>query len=217
MKIKFIYDEDKDIECLLKKGPGSHNQPGQMTDTYRKLLSFAPEVGNKDKVKEFVRKYISENNIDVWELEGKLQNNWDSVAGEFERRAERIFGVKISDQITAYMTITGRYPYYIEDGNKCFYVPAQKENANATAMHELWHFFTWFKFGESEPADPQRYNDTKEALTVLLNIECSDLIPGVEDRGYVQHVRLRDLAASEWTKSKDINKVWEVLQSRYIR
>lgn len=211
MKIIFVYDEDKDIECLLKKGPGSHNQPGNQTNTYKELLGFTSEIGNIDREREFVRKYIFENSINVQGLRGELQRNWDLIAGEFERRAERIFGIGIADQITAYMTITGRYPYYIED--KYFYVSAQKKNANATAMHELLHFYTWFKFGESEPADPQKYNDMKESLTALLNIEFPDLMNGAVDSGYPQHARLREMAADEWKKSKDINKVWNALRS----
>lgn len=214
MKIIFTYDEDKDIECLLKKGAGSYNLPGNKTKTYEDLLAFTSDVGNLDKVRKLVRKYISENNIDVHGLEDSLQRNWDLIAGEFEQRAERIFGNRITDQIIAYMTITGRYPYYIDD--KYFFVSAQKTNANATAMHELWHFYTWFKFGESDQADPKKYNDAKEALTVLLNIECSDLMQGVVDNGYPQHARLREMIVGEWLKSKDINKVWNTLQSRPI-
>jgi hypothetical protein len=213
MKIIFTYDENKDIECLLKKGPGSHNQPGNRTKTYEELLAFTSEVSNTDKVREFVRKYIFENSIDVQDLRGELQRNWDLIAGEFERRSERIFGIRIADQITAYMTITGRYPYYIEDKAKFFYVPAKRTNANATTMHELLHFYTWFKFGESEPADPQKYNDVKESLTALLNIEFSDLMNGAVDSGYPQHARLREMAADEWKESKDINKVWNALRS----
>jgi hypothetical protein len=211
MKIIFAYDEDKDIECLLKKGPGSHNQPGNRMKTYEELLAFTSEVGNVDKVREFVKKYIFENSVDVRGLRGELQRNWDLIAEEFEQRAERIFGIRIADQITAYMTITGRYPYYIED--KYFYVSAQKTNANATAMHELLHFYTWFKFGQSEQADPQKYNDVKESLTALLNIEFSDLMNGAVDNGYLQHAHLREMAVDEWKRSKDINKVWDALRS----
>ena len=213
MEIIFAYDEDKDIECLLKKGPGSHNQPGNQTKTYKELLDFTSDVGNTGKVREFVRKYLFENGIDVQISREELQRNWDTVAEEFEKRAERIFGIRIADRITAYMTITGRYPYYIEDKAKFFYVPAQKTNANATTMHELLHFYTWFKFGESEPVDPQKYNDVKESLTALLNIEFSDLMNGVVDSGYPQHARLREMAADEWERSKDINKVWNTLRS----
>src|SRR3989344_4796487 len=81
-------------------------------------------------------------------------------------------------------------------------------------MHELWHFYTWYKFGESERINPKKYNDFKEALAVLLNIECPDLMGEAVDGGYPQHAYLRTEIIEEWKKSKDINKVWRMLQTR---
>ena len=62
-------------------------------------------------------------------------------------------------------------------------------------MHELWHFYIWYKFGAewTEKLGNQKYEDLKEALTVLLNAECNDLFPyGKEDAGYAQHKELRE-------------------------
>ena len=137
-----------------------------------------------------------------------LQKNWDLVNSEFENRANKIFGIKIEDTISAYLTITGRFPYNVE--NKYFYVSAKNTNANTIAMHELWHFYTWKKFGDQiEKIGSQKYNDIKESLTVLLNIECADLMGGVVDAGYSQHQDLRKGIADMWKKTKDIEKVWE--------
>jgi hypothetical protein len=40
-------------------------------------------------------------------------------------------------------------------------------------MHELWHFYTWYGLGvdQEERLGKEKYNDLKEALTVLINIE----------------------------------------------
>ena len=81
-------------------------------------------------------------------------------------------------------------------------------------MHELWHFYTWHSFGITEEGTmgKQRYNDIKEALTVLLNIECKDLLPdGVKDEGYSQHKKLRGRIVELWSKDKDIHRLWETL------
>ena len=212
MKILFTYNENKGIECLLRKGGGSNNQPGKKTKTYEELLKFTPEINNVEKVREFIRTYLHDNNVDIQKTIVILQSNWNMIGNEFEKCAERVFGLNMPDQITAYMTITGRYPYSIED--KYFYVSAQKTNANATVMHELWHFYTWYKFGESERINPKKYNDFKEALAVLLNIECPDLMGEAVDGGYPQHAYLRTELIEEWKKSKDINKVWSMLQTR---
>lgn len=78
-------------------------------------------------------------------------------------------------------------------------------------MHELWHFYTWYSFGINEESKigAEKYNDIKEALTVLLNIECAHLWPeGVEDKGYPQHQELRGEIVKWWQENPDIKDVW---------
>ena len=208
MKVNFIYDEDMDIDCLLTKGGGSNNSPGSKTKTYEALLAYTTDLGNREKVREFVRKFIRDNKLDPEKNVSILKNNWDSINSDFENRASKIFGLNIKDAITAYLTITGRFPYNIE--NKYFYVSAKNTNANTTAMHELWHFYTWKKFGkEMEKIGAKKYNDIKESLTVLLNIECANLMNEEIDAGYFQHQNLRKEIADVWQKTKNIEKVWE--------
>jgi hypothetical protein len=198
-----------DIDCLISKGGGSNNSLGQKTKTYEALLAYTNEVKNTEKVKEFVRLHIKENDFNLEEVTKSLQINWDVISSDFEKRAEKVFGLNIADNITAYLTITGRFPYSIE--KKYFYVSAKKSNANATAMHELWHFYTWHKFGDTiNHVGSDKFNDIKEALTVLLNIECVDLMNGEIDKGYPQHQELRKIISDTWSKTKDINEAWKV-------
>ncbi|HEY4501916.1 MAG TPA: hypothetical protein VJJ20_02520 [Candidatus Paceibacterota bacterium] len=78
-------------------------------------------------------------------------------------------------------------------------------------MHELWHFYTWHGLGaeQEEKLGEQRYNDLKEALTVLLNVECKDLMPdNAEDTGYPQHKNLREEMLRYWGKERNIVKLW---------
>ena len=208
MKVNFVYNEDMDIDCLLAKGGGSNNSPGSKTKTYEDLLAYTTDLGNHEKVREFVKKFIVENNLDTSKDALILQKNWNLISSDFENRASKIFGLNIEDKITAYLTITGRFPYNIED--KYFYVSAKKNNANSTAMHELWHFYTWKKFGkEMKKIGAKKYNDIKESLTALLNIECADLMDGKVDAGYPQHQNLRKEIVDVWRKTEDIEKVWE--------
>jgi len=209
MKVSFVYNENMDIDCLISKGGGSNNSLGQKTKTYEALLAYTNEVKNTEKVKEFVRLHIKENDFNLEEVTKSLQINWDVISSDFEKRAEKVFGLNIADNITAYLTITGRFPYSIE--KKYFYVSAKKSNANATAMHELWHFYTWHKFGDTiNHVGSDKFNDIKEALTVLLNIECVDLMNGEIDKGYPQHQELRKIISDTWSKTKDINEAWKV-------
>jgi hypothetical protein len=211
MKIIFKYDENSDIDCLLDKGPGSNNQPSLQTRTYAELLKFTVDVKNIEKVREFVRKYIQEQGLDLPKKALELQEEWNKISNEFEKRAEKIFGVKVNDTISAYLTITGRFPYNLEQ--KLFFVSVLRNSANSIAMHELWHFYTWHKFGQEQmiKLGPQKYNDLKEALTVLLNLECADLMNGEFDKGYTQHQELRKQITEYWLKNKNISGLWEYL------
>jgi hypothetical protein len=81
-------------------------------------------------------------------------------------------------------------------------------------MHELWHFYTWYGLGadQEEKIGKQKYNDLKEALTVLLNVECEDLLPeGVIDTGYPQHQEIREKILQYWEKEKNIKNLWNYL------
>ncbi len=83
-------------------------------------------------------------------------------------------------------------------------------------MHEYWHLYTWYKFGViwEEKLGKQKYNDIKESLTVLLNIECKDLFPeNKKDIGYPQHQELREKIIKIWNETKDIDKLWVELIS----
>jgi hypothetical protein len=185
------------------------NQPGSKTKTYQSLEMFTPDIQDREKVREFVKKYISEHQIDTEKLCLSMTKDWDQVGVQFEERALKIFGVTIPNTVTAYLTITGRYPYNID--KNYFYVSTTPVNIRGTAMHELWHFYTWNKFGKSEQnrLGSQKYNDLKEALTVLLNLECADIICSI-DSGYPQHQDLRQLITDTWLKTKNITDTWNI-------
>jgi len=208
MQLNFSYDEEKDIDCLLLVGGGSTFQPGNRTKTYECLLAFTSEIDNRETVREFVRVFIKNNMIDPQGNIATIQKNWDSISDGFQKSAERVFGVSMTDAVTAYLTITRRYPYRLD--KNYFYVSATNTNANAVAMHELWHFYTWRKFGREVESKigAKTYGDIKEALTVLLNIECPALMGSEIDKGYPQHQELRSRIMDIWSKSKDIEEVW---------
>jgi hypothetical protein len=95
-----------------------------------------------------------------------------------------------------------------------FYVSVPRDSVRKTVLHELWHFYTWHKFGtgEQERIGFKKYNDTKEALTVLLNIECKHLLPeGAEDTGYSQHQELRKKILKLWEQNPNIDFIWKEL------
>lgn len=211
MKVTFIYDKGKDILCLLNKGKSTNNQQSS-TKQYELLVAKYGDNINVENTSTFIDGYISENEIDIQRKVDDFQKEWDSVSFEFQKRAELIFGVVLPHDVTAYLTINSRRPYSIEENY--LYASVHSTQARATTMHELWHFYTWYGLGvdQEEKLGIQKYNDLKETLTVLLNVECSDLVPeGVVDVGYPQHQEIRKRVLEFWEKKRNIKGLWNYL------
>ncbi|MEK7505709.1 MAG: hypothetical protein AAB597_02335 [Patescibacteria group bacterium] len=208
MKVQFQYDKEKDIWCVLNKGKSSSNSQ-KPTKQYKKLVAEYGENPTTENISSFIEKYTTDNNLNAEKYIDQYQKDWDVVAGEFQKKAESIFGVSLSEDITGYLTINSRCPYSIE--SNYFFVAIPTISSRKTTMHELWHFYTWYGLGvdQEQKLGKQKYNEIKEALTVLLNVECKDLLPeGINDSGYPQHQELRQQIVEFWNKDKNINKLW---------
>lgn len=213
MKIIFDYNKEKDIGCILNFGKGSINS-NSSTKTYNLLVSKYGENPTEGDTSNFIKEYISSKGIDVEKYRSSYQNDWDIISDEYQKISERIFKVSLPKDITAYLTLNDRCPYNIY--NNLFFVTLTYNSTKSIVMHELWHFYTWYKFGViwEEKLGKQKYNDIKESLTVLLNIECKDLFPeNKKDIGYPQHQELREKIIKIWNETKDIDKLWVELIS----
>jgi len=211
MKVTFSYDKQKDIWCLVNYGKGSMNS-NTPTKVYEKLVALYGENPSEENVSDFIDSYLKENEIDIGNYVLDYQNKWDQIADTYNKKSESIFGVSLEKNITVYLTINNRCPYNI--GESHFFVSVPAYSMLKTAMHELWHFYTWYKFGaeQAEKLGVQKYNDLKEALTVLLNVEYKDLLTqGVVDAGYSQHAELRSKILEYWEKDRNINNLWNYI------
>lgn len=208
MKVTFTYDRGKDVWCLLNKGKGG-NHSDKVTEAYAKLVEAVGENPDKERTNAFLDTYLSEEKAQQYAEE--YQASFDTISEEFQKRAERVFGVSLPKDVTAYLTVNQRCPYDIT--GSIFFVAVPKEGFVRIAMHELWHFYTWYAFeGEEDRLGMAKYFEVKESLTVLLNVVCGDLLPkGVKDWGYPQHQELREKVLTVWEEKQDIYFVWEQL------
>ncbi len=212
MKVIFDYSKDKDVWCLLNKGKSSNNNPNP-TKVYELLTAKCGKSPTEENTSSFIDMYLAENDASIKAYVAKYTEEWSLVSDEYHKRAEAVFGVSLPQDVTAYLTINNRNPYSITDD--LFYVTVPRDTVRKTVMHELWHFYTWYGLGtnQEEILGKQKYNDLKEALTVLLNIECADLLPeGISDEGYPQHQELRKSILDIWKTEKYINTIWYKLK-----
>ena len=207
--ITFTYETEKDIWCIANKGKSSNNS-SQATKVYQLLESRYGENPTEENIKTFISEYLQERNVSTKACIQQYTDEWAIVSDEYHKRASGVFGVKLPKLVTAYLTINNRCPYNIAEN--LFYVSFPRESVRKTIMHELWHFYTWYGLGPEEEVrlGKERYNDYKEALTVLLNEVCTDLLPeGMTDEGYPQHQTLRGDILKHWQSDKDIHKLWD--------
>ncbi len=211
MKVNFVYNRDRDVWCVLNKGKNSNNSQ-KSTKQYDQLVAAFGENPTEEEVSVFIDRYVAESDLDVTSQVDKFQADWEKVSEEFHKRAQSLFGTVLPEVVTAYVTINSRCPYSIK-GNY-FYVSMSSSRVRAIVMHELWHFYTWYGLGPEEEVKlgKQKYNNLKESLTVLLNVECGDLFPeGGNDVGYPQHQELRRAILEYWEKEKNLSNLWRHL------
>ncbi len=210
LKLNFVYEKDRDVWCLINYGASSNNSKTP-TQVYEKLVTEYGDSPTEKQINDFVVEYLKDNAINVDEKLAKCESDWLSVRDNYQAKAEGIFGVILPKDITVFLTVNNRCPYNIE--NNSFFVTISSPIPNRIIMHELWHFYTWYKFGviHEKIMGKQRYNDLKEALTVLLNIEFPDTFRRNPDIGYPQHQELRKQIEDIWNEEKDIEKLWNRL------
>jgi len=209
MKLNFTYNREKDVWCLLNKGKSSNNSPFP-TEVYKKLIASVGENPDEQATSVFIDHYISENNYSVPKYVEDCQRDFSRISKDYEAIAEKTFGSSLDKEIIAYVTINNRCPYSIEQN--WFFISISKKSPTLTIMHELWHFYTWYKFGIvwEEKIGKEKYNTVKEALAVLLNIECKVLLPeNTEDKGYPQHKELRENILTWWDENPNIEYIFE--------
>lgn len=213
MKLQFAYNLDKDIENFIN---GTRAVNSKKPTKFQNL--FTEKYGDnfeKEKVKTFIEEQDKINSFDANKEIVATEERWKIVEPIFIERVEKIFDISYPTPIiTVYLTHNERCTYNIEENY--FFVKIGSEFSNNTVMHELLHFYTWHAFGKKlldEGLSKLAYNDIKESLTELLNLEFSDLMNDKQDTGYPQHQDMRAEIQKIWSVQKDISALIQKLLS----
>ena len=204
MKIIFSYNIDKDVENIIN---GMKAVNSKKPTKFQNL--FTEKYGDNfeaQKVETFIEEYDKTNGFDANKEIVAVEERWKTVESIFIERVEKIFGISYPlPTITAYLTHNERCTYSIKENY--FFVKIGSEFSNHTIMHELWHFYTWQSFGKKlldEGFSKLVYNDIKESLTEIINLEFPDLMGGKLDNGYPQHREMRQKIRELWPNQKNV-------------
>lgn len=207
MKLHFDYNIDKDIENFIN---GTRAINSKKPTKFQ--IAFSEKYGDNfesEKIKSFIHEQDKTNNFDANKEIMAIEERWKIAEPIFIKRVEKIFGISYPVPIiTVYLTHNERCTYNIEQNY--FFVRSGSEFSNNTLMHELLHFYTWHAFGRKlldEGLPKLAYNDIKESLTELLNLEFFDLLNGKPDSGYPQHQEMRAEIKRLWLDRKSVKEI----------
>jgi len=205
MKVNFIYDPTKEI-IPLKFGFRSPNSDS-VTDFSKELQDSGTNLTNGVDIASYCERKIEREKIDIDFHTERVAKLWGDVEKEAEKRLGKLFNTSWDPgQVTGYLTLNTRCPYNL--AKRYFFINFSNEHPVQVCLHELLHFYTHQLLEESFiPSQTfQSFNNFKESLTALLNIEFSDILDR-NDQGYPQHQELREHVVEFWQKSKDLRSL----------
>lgn len=205
MKVVFKYNPKKEFDNFRNTST-SINHPAP-TKIFKAYLEKYKKL-ERQSVILFAEEYLNEKQINIQKIKEEIEANWQKISRQFFTKADKIFKNSLPvNKITAYLTIDSRCSYSFE--KEYFFIHLYPNLTNKTIMHELLHFYFWHAGGREikEKFGGKIFNDIKESLTVLLNIEFQDIMGGIQDKGYPQHQNLRQLIKDSYKKNKNINKI----------
>ena len=147
-----------------------------------------------------------ENNLKL------IKKRWYEIEKDYFKRLARITKHPIyKKKFTAFATTIGRCPYFRDEGAFMFNIWGEEiEGKLLTAAHEIMHlqFHYYYEKKLRKRISNKQFQDIKEALTVLLNLEFKDLIKKT-DMGYPKHKKFRRFISTQWKKKKDFDILLE--------
>lgn len=206
MKLEFSYDLERDVENFIKSFSSTNNSEKTVFQNLY-LKEYGHDV-TPNQVRVFILDYIHSQGINTNSILKSIALTWQHIETRFIRKIEDVFDYNSDAIIRVYLTTNNRCTYNFDKGY--FFVYMYAPHPNSIIMHELFHFYTgYISKARQLLSSPSRenYNDLKESLTELLNVEFSEFMMGTVDKGYPQHQALREQVRSLWFSHKNIISV----------
>lgn len=187
-----------------------HKMTGEFL-TYYKKLDNAGKLGRYGVFLEKTKNFYSPARKKFRDLLVKdTQEAWNLVEREYFKRLEKIHDRDFPyKKVYGFISTAYRYGYSVSGRKKWFACSNSSPFASVDiAMHEIMHFMFHYYFDgwvEKFFLTKSQAWAIKESFTVLLNMECGNLMFSF-DRGYPDHKKIRETIAGEWKKHKNFEK-----------
>lgn len=162
---------------------------------------------------EFLLPYLTElhKNSETISYVKKIQKEINEISDNLFQRMEQVTNRPMyRDKFTCFITAFPRFPYDYDQG---FIWIANKKSLDfqiSILIHEMLHFQYFAYFGEKvwDALGPDQHREIKEAMTVILNPEFSD-ITSIKDDGYTIHEKLREQLLAIWQSDPNMDRFIE--------
>lgn len=209
VRVEFKFDIEKDLwNCWHKSNWKSSWMDFQINPEIKKICEGKDFVECK---KELLNHLSKLQNSEIIEIVIKsTENAWRVIEKKFFEKMDSLMKNNFDENIFAYLTTLGICPYNPDEPSfmfSLFYsLPKILQTCGHEIMHLYFHKFYWKKI--EDKIGKEKTSDLKESLTVLLNLEFSDLF-FAQDTGYDYHKELREFISENWKKEKDFEKLLE--------
>lgn len=220
----YKYDIDRDkwnvLRVLTKKAVfGAEDTKRTVAGLSIEIKTKVCKKSNKKAKGYIVEKYLKDQHktkeLLINERIHDFSTNWNKINDQYFEKLEKILNINIpeSNTYTGYLTSAGSCPFNAK--KSWFMVRLADEKTDTVTAHEIMHIefvrvygFYCQKIGLS----PHQFNTIREAITVLLNEEMSDILSR-PDYGYKEHQEYRKTIIPLWRKSKDFKHLISALSN----
>lgn len=210
--VTFTFDEEKDIWNVHRMA----NKNASFTNSDKMLDPRIFEIA-KGKTIDESRAAIRNYNQAIYASDEipqfcqKLNQAWEPLEKPFFERLEKVMNRPLATQkIIGFVTTQKMCPYHFDPKESWFMTSiCRSVNSEMTgAAHEIFHFqfHAYYWDSVAKEIGDEKTGHLKEALTVLINLDFSDLFSEV-DRGYPIHFALREFITQEWKKEPSFKKL----------
>lgn len=208
VKVRFLLDKEKDAYSNWKTAT-TKTEFGDFRSLVPPPIASLSANSSYQASKKDILRFLATTHrhpvIDV--VLGGLRDGWNQIEGDFIRRLENMTNRRFPfRRVNGYLSTITKCPYNPIAGWFMVSVFSPIPRAMVNIAHELFHIHFHHHYGGlvAERIGQEKLGILKEALTVLLNVEFSDLFL-LSDDGYPQHRDLRRLVVKEWRKHHDFD------------
>lgn len=209
-KVKFIYDKKEDLKNFYNRCNQKIIIEHQIPEGIKDICIGKEFELIEDKLENETRNIIDEEIISLFIL--AVQKKWDKINKEFFKRMGKIMNKSFTSETFIGMLIHLNVCGYDPKKNRFqFSIRTPIDYVLLNTAHEIFHiyFHKYFENGILEKLGVEKIHELKEALTVILNLDFSDLWFPFKDKGYANHEKLRAFISNEWEKDKNFEKLLE--------